>query len=438
MAALYSPRSARGQGSARLAPLFGSNVLRPGTVPNPPAFSQLRGGGRLYTHSPLEGYSEEEMIQEARLRMEHNKQRQRLKKLLNAASAGTAVVKTDDLMLACQLAKMPIDPNTVRNPSFQVDRGEIAWKRFHQSIEYPNLKGAGAFGELAASKVQMKRLGDWKKHNEVMGTVNQDVVRQNNDALKLIASDEEVYNAWKQMKDLISTRFAEIRRAFRLIDTDSSGDCDRDELKHMLNAMFNLNTPDYIMDRIIDMADFDGNGTINFAEFARLLTADNVLKMKKTIVADPTAWGTSPNKELDIDYTGVAAINRKMQGGGYEGKEHAKLRRTGPGIEALRRAHATYKKAIMGRYGSLKEAFQVIDADGSGFLRRAELRRFLRGLSKSIPDRVISALIDFCDADGDAKTLSIQEFVDMISAETLGAGGYDPQAAAAKLRAEGA
>ena len=34
------------------------------------------------------------------------------------------------------------------------------------------------------------------------------------------------------------------------------------------------------------------------------------------------------------------------------------------GIEALRRAHATYKKAIMGRYGSLKEAFQVIDADG--------------------------------------------------------------------------
>ena len=42
MAALYSPRSARGQGSARLAPLFGSNVLRPGTVPNPPAFSQLR------------------------------------------------------------------------------------------------------------------------------------------------------------------------------------------------------------------------------------------------------------------------------------------------------------------------------------------------------------------------------------------------------------
>ena len=35
-------------------------------------------GGRLYTHSPLEGYSEEEMIQEARLRMEHNKQRQRV------------------------------------------------------------------------------------------------------------------------------------------------------------------------------------------------------------------------------------------------------------------------------------------------------------------------------------------------------------------------
>ena len=74
----------------------------------------------------------------------------------------------------------------------------------------------------------------------------------------------------------------------------------------------------------------------------------------------------------------------------------------------------------------MKEAFRAIDADGSGLIRRAELRRFLRGLSKSIPDRVISGLIDFCDSDGDAKTLNLKEFNDMMSAELLGAGGYDP------------
>ena len=34
-----------------------------------------------------------------------------------------------------------------------------------------------------------------------------------------------------------------VRRAFRLIDEDSSGSADRSELKFMLNAMFNLSIP---------------------------------------------------------------------------------------------------------------------------------------------------------------------------------------------------
>ena len=49
-------------------------------------------------------------------------------------------------------------------------------------------------------------------------------------------------------------------------------------------------------------------------------------------------------------------------------------------------------------------------------------------MSKSVPDRVISALIDFCDSDGDAKSLSIEEFTALLEAENLGAGGYDPNA----------
>lgn len=264
--------------------------------------------------------------------------------------------------------------------------------------------------------------------NQVSGTIQDDVVVGDGGNLKLVASDQEVYDNWLKLKNLIATRFSEIRRAFRLIDEDSSGDCDKKEIKFMLNAMFNLSVPDHVMDRLIDLADFDGDGVINFAEFARIMTADNVLKMKKTVVADPGNWGReSPEKILTLDYSDLAEMKRKMQSGGYETKDHhVKLRRTGPGIDALRRAHSTYKKAILGRYSSMKEAFRAIDTDGSGLIRRAELRRFLRGLSKSIPDRVISGLIDFCDSDGDAKTLNLKEFNDMMSAELLGAGGYDP------------
>ena len=47
---------------------------------------------------------------------------------------------------------------------------------------------------------------------------------------------------------------------------------------------------------------------------------------------------------------------------------------------------------------------------------------------KTVPDRVISGLIDFCDDDGDSKTLSADEFIKLIDADFLGAGGFDPNA----------
>jgi hypothetical protein len=53
------------------------------------------------------------MIREAQLRINHNKQRQRLKQLLSTAADGGPTVKTQDLVLACELAKMPIDRSAV-------------------------------------------------------------------------------------------------------------------------------------------------------------------------------------------------------------------------------------------------------------------------------------------------------------------------------------
>ena len=49
------------------------------------------------------------------------------------------------------------------------------------------------------------------------------------------------------------------------------------------------------------------------------------------------------------------------QGGGHrEGltisDENVKLRRTGPGLDKIRKAHATLRKAILARYDSLKTA----------------------------------------------------------------------------------
>ena len=52
-------------------------------------------------------------------------------------------------------------------------------------------------------------------------------------------------------------------------------------------------------------------------------------------------------------------------------------------------------------------------------IRRAELRKWLATISKSIPDQVISGLISYVDTDGDTKTLSREEFLRMMSEEFL-------------------
>ena len=53
-------------------------------------------------------------------------------------------------------------------------------------------------------------------------------------------SDAEVAYHHRILKERLESRFGEVRRAFRMVDEDASGTCDRDELKFSLNAMFNL------------------------------------------------------------------------------------------------------------------------------------------------------------------------------------------------------
>ena len=128
--------------------------------------------------------------------------------------------------------------------------------------------------------------------------------------------------------------------------------------------------------------------------------------------------------------------------------ENVKLRRTGPGLDKIRKAHRTLREVrasshsaavpsqrprvplfvivcllvwqlILTKYDSLYVAFKEIDADGSGKLRRAELRAFLHSMDKRIPDQVLSGLIDYVDSDADSKTITLDEFVELMAKEHL-------------------
>ena len=423
--------------SPRLSP----RSFRPTSAPLRPTSAAVRAGGRLYVQSPLTGMSENEMINEARLRLQHNKQRLRLKNVLQASADGGSVVGTRDLLLACKLAKLDVGTD---NP-YEVDQfvqpehiarrdcygspRSVNWRQFQKSIPYPELHPPGCYpGELPLTKFQKAQI---KEYEEMQAKLRaQGEADAAAAAAKVeVARDEDVRYYHKILKRMLETRFSELRRAFRLIDEDRSGSCDREELKHMLTAMFNIEIPEKVFDRIIDLADYDGDGQIDFAEFARLATEDDVLNMKKTLQADVGNWGREDleAKLLEIDKQKMAEQKRAAAQGGYADQGyHPKLRRTGPSLDELRRAHKTIKKAVLARYPDFPTAFKSIDKDGSGTLRRAELRRFLAEMVKTVGDRIISGLIDFCDDDGDGKTLSKQEFCKLMSAEYLGAGGFDP------------
>ena len=56
------------------------------------------------------------------------------------------------------------------------------------------------------------------------------------------------------------------------------------ELKQLAMEL-NIVIEDAVLEGIIALADHDGGGDISYAEFARVLTADDVMKMKDTLRA---------------------------------------------------------------------------------------------------------------------------------------------------------
>ena len=290
---------------------------------------------------------------------------------------------------------------------------KIQWKPFYNNLPPPPLRGPGGF---APEELPILRKNKPIEVESADGGIDITTLADMNAGPK----DEEVSYWFKILQEKMTTRFGELRRAFRTLDEDASGSLDRDEFKNVL-VMFNLGIPPPIIEKIIDLADYDGDGTINYAEFARIVTTEDIFKMKNTLSAVEDGGAHAAKVRYQMAQGGKGKLDK-------ETGENVRLRRTGPGLEKMRKAHRTLRNLILNRYPSMKACFSAIDADGSGLVRRAELRSFMSKLSKSIPDGVISGLIDFCDDDGDGKTLSKQEFIKLLSAEYLGAGGFDPNA----------
>ena len=88
------------------------------------------------------------MVHEARVRMQHNKQRQKMKSILQVTSGGHAAVPTEKLIMSAKLAKLALPDELVSNSAYAKryagvwDKGAqsprtIKWRQVCSDLEFP-------------------------------------------------------------------------------------------------------------------------------------------------------------------------------------------------------------------------------------------------------------------------------------------------------------
>lgn len=126
-------------------------------------------------------------------------------------------------------------------------------------MEYEFWKAGNAAGQL----MDVDALAELRQAHEKQSVSSRNEVRE-----------EDVIEALGTIRSLIHTRFKDLRRAFRLLDADKSGILSGAEIRRVL-MMFNLaGISDNVLDKIIDLADVNGDGMINYAEFCRTFAPD--------------------------------------------------------------------------------------------------------------------------------------------------------------------
>jgi len=87
---------------------------------------------------------------------------------------------------------------------------------------------------------------------------------------------KELKRALKMINAKMKDKFQRMSSAFKNIDKDRSGHLERDEIAFVLKEDFNLNLRDVEIQGVLNLMDVDKSGTIEYTEFARVITAGDV------------------------------------------------------------------------------------------------------------------------------------------------------------------
>jgi len=365
-----------------------------GATPRPASPRVAYSGAVVAPMTPME---QERMVREAELRQLHNRQRAQLKAFLQLSAGNSKTIGTVELQLAAKLAKMSLpDDVLAKSPrklvASSADDGsprEVQWQQYVKALEpvHPRVQ-ADAAKRAAARRAEHSRRAAEASRVSAAGS-----------AVKTsgpLITEKELKAAHDKIRNHFATRFTEVRRGFRLLDEDHSGRLSRDELKAVL-MMFNLDIKAHLIEKIIDIADADGDGDIDYAEFAKIMTAEDILTLRR-----------GPDDKNFTDLKGPAA---KRVGG--------PTIRAGVNPKDVQYAQQCLKSELMKKYTRLTDAFKYIDSDRTGHLERDEVKRLLLEFNiPDIKDAAIETLIDFADYDGDGE-INYAEFARVLTADDV-------------------
>ena len=339
----------------------------------------------------------------------------KMKRLMQAAANQKEEVAVDTLQLCAQLANVPISDlqkelyfntpyankyaatwnvHSQRNDyGLECQPASIKWRAFDATLCTPKLsKSANVERALKfyADKEKFAIAEQKRKDEEAaaLAKARAEALGRPVEASRGV-SDDQLRMIHNTVKAKLANQFQDIRSAFRNFDKDSSGCISADECCDALMSL-NIGVPRKWVEHLVNVIDYDRDGEINYAEFARLLTADDIVGIKKEGAED--------------------------EGLVVKQKDYYK-----PGMlkSELRSAQQKIHDMLTQR-GGLTKMFRAIDEDKSGSLSRQEVRQLVMGLNLEniVRPAVVEELIKLMDVDGD-DSITYKEFVRVCTSEDV-------------------
>ncbi|XP_038270122.1 calmodulin-like protein 3 [Dermochelys coriacea] len=256
----------------------------------------------------------------------------------------------------------------------------------------------------------------------------------------------------RKMRDTDSEE--EIREAFRVFDRDKNGYISAAELRHVMTNLGEKLTDEEV-DEMIKEADSNSDGQVNYEEFVRMMT-EKTLQVNGTgrvVKIKPGCLQSGVYKDLSSMNFGVAGqlveeqiaefkeafsfFDKDGDGAITTGELGTVMRSLGQNpteaelqdmiseLDTERSSTIDFPEFLsmmarkmrdMDSEEEIREAFQIFDEDGIGYISAAELQHIMTNLGEKLTDEEVDKMIKEANADGNGQ-VNYKEFVRMMASK---------------------